>query len=105
MFAFAGLWDCWTTPEENSVESCSIITTMPNALVADVHNRMPVNLQPDDYDLWLDPSLNNVQQLTSLLVPYEAKLMRRYAVSTRGNSVIKDDAGCSEPVDVPAAWG
>jgi putative SOS response-associated peptidase YedK len=105
LFAFAGLWDRWAAPDGKAIESCSIITTTPNALVADVHNRMPVILRPDDYDLWLDPGFQNLNELSSLLLPYDAKLMSRYTVSTRVNSVKNDDARCAEPVDIPAAVG
>jgi putative SOS response-associated peptidase YedK len=55
LFAFAGLWDSWRNSEGQRIETCSIITTTPNALCADVHDRMPVILPDDAYDLWLDP--------------------------------------------------
>ncbi|MGA2992185.1 MAG: SOS response-associated peptidase [Candidatus Korobacteraceae bacterium] len=100
VFAFAGLWDCWMTPDGRSVESCSIVTTKPNAIVADVHNRMPVILRPEAYDLWLDPAFSNLFELSPLLLPYDAKRMRRYAVSTRVNSPRNDDAACADPVEV-----
>jgi len=54
-----------------------------DAPVADVHNRMPVILPPDRHDLWLDP-FSNSSELSSLSLPYDAKFMRWYAVSTRG---------------------
>lgn len=72
VFSFAGLWDRWAAPDGKTVESCSIITTTPNALVADVHSRTPVILQSDDYDLWLDPDFNNATELSSFLFPYDA---------------------------------
>jgi putative SOS response-associated peptidase YedK len=99
VFAFAGLWDCWTAPDGKAVESCSIITTTPNTLVADIHNRMPVILGPEAYDLWLDPGFSNLNELSSLLSPYDAKLMRPYVVSAMVNSVKYDDALCAEPVE------
>ena len=55
LFAFAGIWDSWRTPEGKAIETCSIITTTPNFICADVHDRMPVILPDDAYDLWLDP--------------------------------------------------
>jgi putative SOS response-associated peptidase YedK len=55
LFAFVGLWDRWRDPSGQVVESCSILTTTPNALLADVHDRMPVILSPEHYDWWLDP--------------------------------------------------
>lgn len=65
-----------------------------------VHDRMPVILSPDDYDAWLDPSMTNVQVVSELLKPYDARLMRCYPVSTRINHVANDDAECSRPVEV-----
>ena len=55
LFAFAGIWERWKNPEGQWIETCSIITTTPNQLTEDVHDRMPVILHPEDYDLWLDP--------------------------------------------------
>jgi putative SOS response-associated peptidase YedK len=61
---------------------------------------MPVILDPDGYDLWLDPGMNDVGAASELLKPYDARLMRCYPVSTRINSVVNDDAECSAPVVV-----
>src|SRR5216684_6653455 len=60
LFAFAGLWDRWKDPSGNWIKTCSILTTTPNAVTAAVHDRMPVVLDPDSYDVWLDPGLNDV---------------------------------------------
>jgi putative SOS response-associated peptidase YedK len=57
LFAFAGLWDRWRDPTGKTVEICSILTTAPNAVTSAVHDRMPVILDPDTYDLWLDPGM------------------------------------------------
>jgi putative SOS response-associated peptidase YedK len=61
---------------------------------------MPVILDPDAYDLWLDPGMNNVSVASEMLKPFDARLMRCFAVSTRINSVINDDAECSAPVEL-----
>jgi len=100
LFAFAGLWDRWKDASGQAVESCSILTTSPSALLADVHDRMPVILNPDHYDLWLDPGFRRVDALKDMLNPFDATLMRRYAVSTRVNNVTNDDGECSEPIVV-----
>jgi putative SOS response-associated peptidase YedK len=100
LFAFAGIWDCWKDPSGQWVKSCSILTTTPNAVTSAVHDRMPVILDPDGYDLWLDPGMNDVGAVSELLKPYDARLMRCYPVSTRINSVVNDDAECSAPVVV-----
>ena len=98
LFAFAGLWDRWKDPTRQVVESCSILTTTPNALLADVHNRMPAILSPENYDLWLDPGLERVNAVTELLSPFDARLMKRYPVSTRVNFVKNDDPDCAVPL-------
>jgi putative SOS response-associated peptidase YedK len=54
LFAFAGLWERWKDPAGKVIESCTILTTEDNALLKDIHDRMPVILQPGDYDRWLD---------------------------------------------------
>ena len=79
--------------------TCSILTTTPNALTADVHDRMPVILRADDYDLWLDPGMTRTDELLSMLKPYAADQMKRFPVSTRLNSVANDDQSCSEAVE------
>jgi putative SOS response-associated peptidase YedK len=61
---------------------------------------MPVILDPSNYDLWLDPGMNNVEAASEVLKPYDARLMRCYPVSTRINRVMNDDAECSAPVDL-----
>jgi putative SOS response-associated peptidase YedK len=100
LFAFAGLWDRWEDPNGNAVETCAILTTTPNAVTAPVHDRMPVILDPDSYDLWLDPGMTNVEAVSDLLKPCDARLMRRYPVSTRINHVANDDEGCSAPTEI-----
>jgi len=85
------------------VKSCSILTTTPNAVTSAVHDRMPVILRKDDYDVWLDPGMQNVAAISELLKPYNARLMRAYPVSTRINHVANDDVECSQPVEVAEA--
>lgn len=58
----------------------------------------PVMLRRDDYDLWLDPGMTNVDAVSGLLKPFDARLMRAYPVSSRVNQVQNDDAECSRPV-------
>ncbi len=100
LFAFAGLWDRWKNPSGVWVETCSILTTTPNAVTSAVHDRMPVILDPDGYDLWLDPGMRDAAAASELLKPYDARLMRCYPVSTRINSVANDEEECSAPVGV-----
>jgi len=100
LFAFAGLWDRWKDPSGNWIKTCSILTTTPNAVTSAVHDRMPVILDPDSYDLWLDPGMQNMAEVTNLLNPSDARLMRSYPVSTRINRVANDDEQCSAPVEL-----
>ena len=60
LFAFAGIWDRWNDASGKPLETCSILTTTPNAVTSSVHDRMPVILNPDSYDLWLDPGMKDV---------------------------------------------
>jgi putative SOS response-associated peptidase YedK len=99
LFAFAGIWDRWKNASGNAVETCSILTTTPNAVTAVVHDRMPVILDPDSYDLWLDPGVKDVGLVAELLKPFDARMMRSYPVSTRVNRVVNDDEECSAQVE------
>jgi putative SOS response-associated peptidase YedK len=60
LFAFAGLWDRWKDPSGNWINTCSILTTTPNAVTSAVHDRMPVIVDSDTYDLWLDPGMKDM---------------------------------------------
>jgi putative SOS response-associated peptidase YedK len=100
LFAFAGLWDGWKDASRNWVKTCSILTTTPNAVTSVVHDRMPVILPKDDYDVWLDPGMQNVAAISEMLKPYDARLMRCYPVSARVNHVANDDEQCSLPVEL-----
>lgn len=102
LFAFAGLWDRWKDPNGQWIKSCSILTTTPNAVTSTIHDRMPVILNPDDYELWLDPGMKDTTTVAELLRPYDARLMRSYPVSSRVNQVQNDDADCARAV-VPEA--
>ena len=100
LFAFAGIWDGWKNADGQWIKTCSILTTIPNAVTSAVHDRMPVILDPDSYDLWLDPGMQNVAEISELLKPYDARLMRCYPVSSRVNHVANDDEECSRPVEL-----
>ena len=95
----AGLWDGWKNAEGQWIKTCSILTTVPNAVTATVHDRMPVILDRASYDLWLDPGMQNVAVISELLKPYDARLMRSYPISTRINHVANDDEDCSRHIE------
>jgi putative SOS response-associated peptidase YedK len=100
LFAFAGIWDRWKDPSGQWAKSCSILTTTPNAVASAVHDRMPVILDPDAYDLWLDPGMTKVEAVSDLLRPFDARMLRCYPISTRINHVVNDDEACSAPVEL-----
>lgn len=104
VFAFAGLWDRWKSPQGQWIESCSILTTKPNELMRDIHDRMPVILERDSYERWLDPGFQRVSELLPMLKPC-AEAMRRYRVSQRVNQVKYDDAECAAEIDVTREGG
>ena len=98
-FAFAGLWEHWQGPADEIIHSCTILTTEANELLRPIHHRMPVILAADDYDLWLDPTVQEAKILQPLLQPYAATKMTAYLVSTHVNSPRNDHPECIEPVE------
>lgn len=94
-FAFAGLAEHWHRGDQ-VIDSCTIITTEPNELMTDIHDRMPVILSPDEYDLWLDPEFQGKDKLLSMLGPYPADEMQAYPVSTVVNSPRNETPACVE---------
>jgi putative SOS response-associated peptidase YedK len=93
-FAFAGLWDVWQADGQKLL-TCCLITTTANALVAAVHDRMPVIVAPKGYGAWLDPETPEVE-LEALLKPYPADVMRVAAANPVLNSPKNDGPECLE---------
>lgn len=98
LFAFAGLWDEWQSPDGSPLRSCVIITGTPNPLVAPIHDRMPIILRPEDEARWLDKSVTNAADLMPLLAPYPADELTTYAVSRQVNAPGFDEASNIEAV-------
>ena len=94
LFAFAGLWSTWRSPEGEDITSYTIMTTEPNALTAEIHNRMPVILARDDLERWLALDRDSAD----LLKPYPADDMEAYPVSKRVGNVRNNDAELIEPL-------
>lgn len=86
LFAMAGLWETWKSPDGDPVHSCTVITTKPNELVKNIHDRMPVILKPEDESIWLDKSITDTDRLNDLLAPLPEDLMEAYEVSSLVNS-------------------
>ncbi|MEN7436429.1 SOS response-associated peptidase [Bacillus velezensis] len=86
LFAFAGLYEKWNTSEGNPLYTCTIITTKPNELMEDIHDRMPVILTDESEKEWLNPKNTDPDYLQSLLLPYDSDDMEAYQVSPLVNS-------------------
>jgi putative SOS response-associated peptidase YedK len=98
IFSMAALYESWTAPDGRKVSSFAIVTTEPNLLMADIHDRMPVILRPEDEALWLNREVQDPTRLKGLLVPYPAEEMEAYEVDKRVGSPSNDDAACMERV-------
>jgi len=99
-FGMAGLWERWVDPDDGEeVLSCTIITTGPNDMMTEIHDRMPVILPPDHWDTWLDESNDDKEQLQELLVPYPSEGMRHRSVSTHVNNARHEGPSVQEPYE------
>ncbi|MCP5155350.1 MAG: SOS response-associated peptidase [Ectothiorhodospiraceae bacterium] len=96
-FCFAGIWERWDRGPDGPVESCAILTTAPSALAAEIHDRMPVIVRPEDYATWLDPGIHDPAALAPLLRPYDEPELVVHPVSRWVNSPAHDDPRCTEP--------
>jgi putative SOS response-associated peptidase YedK len=101
-FGIGGIWENWKDPATGEwIRTFAVITTEANTLVADIHDRMPVIVAPEDYACWLgdepDPS--------NLLRPFPAELMRMWPISTRVNKPENDDRSIVEPVEAATDAG
>jgi putative SOS response-associated peptidase YedK len=85
-FAFAGLWEVWSTPDGSTVPTCTILTTTANELVQSIHDRMPVILPPEAFGIWLTPGELAASEGLALLKPFAADAMTARAVSTLVNN-------------------
>lgn len=97
-FAIASLWERWEGPDGSAVETCALITTAANEAVSPIHDRMPVILDPNDYDLWLDPALQAKEALLPLLRAFPADEMTAFPVDLRVNNPKVDTPACIEPL-------
>lgn len=97
-FAFAGLWARWQDPEKGPRDTFTILTTDANELIRPLHDRMPVILDPKDFDLWLDPTVEDRERLEPLLAPFDAGQMDTFPVSRAVNSPAYDAAECIAPL-------
>lgn len=90
----AGIWEHWRSPEGEELETFSILTTSANSLIQPLHDRMPVILQPSDYDLWLSKNAHNPHNLVHLYQPFPAGKMALHEVSNQVNNPRFDSPAC-----------
>jgi putative SOS response-associated peptidase YedK len=98
LMALAGLWENWKSPAEEWVRSFTIITTTPNEMCAEIHDRMPVILPDEAWPVWLGEKTADSERLKGLLAPYPAEGMTMWPVSLRVGNVKNNDPSLIEPV-------
>ena len=96
-FAFAGLWESWTSPDGEVIESCTILTTEANKVLRPIHDRIPVIIAPEDHGRWLDPA-TPLEAVLDLLRPFPAEEMERFPVGTLVNNPRNESPQCVEQV-------
>ncbi len=98
LFAFAGLWESWRSPDGKTVHTATILTGEPNDLLSQFHHRMAIILRPEDYGTWLNPDPQPTEKLMPLLGVYPAAAMEAYVVAKIVNSPANDTPDCIVPV-------
>ncbi len=101
-FAMAGIWDDWLSADGSELETCAVVTTAANDHLAPIHHRMPVILDPKDWDAWLDNDGTPANEAMELLRSAPDDLMEAVPVSSRVNKISEDDAGLTQIVDPDA---
>jgi putative SOS response-associated peptidase YedK len=101
LFAFAGIHTTWTNPQGFARQTYANLTTAPNALMAPIHNRMPVILRREDEAAWLNPDETAAETLVPLLRPYPAEAMTAYPVSRAVNAPANDTPAVLQPACMP----
>ena len=95
---FAGLWEHWQSADGSELESCTILTTSANEMMTSLHNRMPVILEPADYEIWLHSDGQGQDELQHLLRPANDELLQAHPVSTFVNRPQNDAPQCVAPL-------
>jgi putative SOS response-associated peptidase YedK len=101
--AFAGLWETWMGPNGEEMETACIVTTRANDALASIHDRMPVVIPPEAFELWLDCVNVDVATATALIAPAPGDLFEAYEISTAVNRTANDGPALVEPIDLSAA--
>jgi len=98
LFAMAGIWEQWQSPDGTELETCAVLTTAANGLLETIHPRMPVILRPDQFDRWLSSDTTPLPQLARLLQTFPAEEMQVFPVSSYVNKVVHDSPECITPI-------
>ncbi len=101
LFAFAGLWETWNSPDGPPLQTCTIITTAANSLVRPIHDRMPAILPQASYADWLAPQPREAAAMVALLHPYPAQEMEASPVSRLVNNPRSEGAALIQPAENP----
>ena len=96
--AFAGLWETWTGPNGEELETAAIVTTRASRALSPIHERMPVVVPPEAYDLWLDCAHVDAETAAALIAPAPDDLLEAYEISTAVNRVANDNPRLIEPM-------
>jgi len=91
---FAGLWEHWKAPNGDTIESFSILTTTSNKLLENIHDRMPVIISPENFDLWLNHNMHDPLQLQEIYLPFPPEKMTAFQVPTLVNNPRFDSPAC-----------
>ena len=102
-FGFAGLWEKWKGEDGQVLETCTILTTEANKVLRPVHNRMPVILHPEDYEMWLADDARKIDLIKELLRPYLSSEMISYPVSTLVNNAFNVGTDLLIPIHLNSA--
>ena len=100
--AFAGLWECWTGPHGEELETAAIVTTDANRMLSAIHSRMPVIMPPEAFDLWLDCANVDATTASALIASAPENQLEAYEVSTAVNGTANDNPKLVEPVTAAA---
>jgi putative SOS response-associated peptidase YedK len=100
--AFAGLWETWTGPNGEEMDTACIVTTSANRTLAPIHERMPVVIAPEAFDLWLDCANVELATAAALIAPAPDSLLDAYEISTAVNRAANDSPALIEPIGTPA---
>ena len=95
--ALAGLWETWAGPNGEEVDTACIVTTMANGAMAAIHDRMPVILEPESFDIWLDCDDHDTRDAEALMCPAADDVLEFWPISTAVNKVANDDASVQAP--------